>query len=130
MTTLHDEFGPDFESPADPAHASAFGKTGASNAGIGRKADSPRDRDAGARSHEADASDATNAPCAEEKGGEEEIEVTEEMIEAGLMHLFCYVPGSGDSVGYLEDIYRAMVRAKTQVGRNKSFVAPNPKVST
>ena len=83
----HDSFD-NFESTADPAHASAFSEPGASDAGSGavRGNPDPRgSRETGARGDEADALHATDAACAEGKGSEEEIEITEEMIEAGAI---------------------------------------------
>ncbi len=68
-----------FESTADPAHAPSFTKSGATNAGpgaVGGNADAPGSREVGSRGHEADASDATDAACAEE-----EIAREEEIVE-------------------------------------------------
>jgi hypothetical protein len=55
-----------------------------------------------------------------EKATGEEIEVTEEMIRAGMDELYCYSPESGSARDSAEDIYRAMERAKRLASRDNS----------
>ena len=75
MKHLTHDSADNFESVADPAHASAFSEPGASDAGSGAvrgRADPRGSREAGARSHEADALHAAEPARAEGKSGEEE----------------------------------------------------------
>ncbi len=50
----------------------------------------------------------------------DEIEITKEMIEAGVRELWGYSPEAGMQEDCVEDIYRAMVKAK---GRARALTA-------
>jgi len=106
-----------FESAADPAHAPVSEEPGANNAGskaVRANADPRGSREAGARGHEADASDAPHAARAEVKDGEEEIEITEQMIEAGIEAWGLF--DRGDRLDWkVSAIFEAMSRAKSGV---------------
>lgn len=73
-----------FESGRDHADTAASETAGASDAERSRSENASANRTHGAGSHAPDASDAADsARCGAEKTGEEEIEVTQEMIAAG-----------------------------------------------
>jgi len=80
---------------------------------------------AGARRYEADAGDAADAACAGE--AEEEIEITPEMIAAGVRELFAYSPESGSARNSAEDIYVAMELARVRGAASASSVVSSPK---
>jgi hypothetical protein len=54
----------------------------------------------------------------------DDIEITPEMIEAGVAELSSYWRGSSYPADCVEDIYRAMARAKGQVGAS-ALTAPS-----
>jgi hypothetical protein len=124
MKPFANDSGANFESAADPAHASAFNKRGATDAGIGRETVPRGSREAGARGHETDASDAADAArgCAEETAGKEEIEVTEEMIWAGLESLYSFDLLEDDKADIVRNVFLTM-RAR-ELARLSGLIDP------
>ena len=127
MNRKHDS-ADNFESAADPAHAPRFSEPGASDAGPGAirgNADARGSRKTSARGNEADALYAAEPACAEEKIGEAEIEVTEEMMDAGLAALQENMIGNAltplSRVSAVREIFRAMCMAANS---HRSRVSP------
>jgi hypothetical protein len=100
-----------FESSRANAQTSGT-ETGASDARRAGETNASRDRADGAGSHAPDAGHpAADARERAEKAGEEEIEVTAGMKEAGAGVLMCF---DGMSEGYwAEMVYRAMEAVRT-----------------
>jgi len=112
-TFANDDSDRNFESSRSSAQTSEAETKGTSNAERPGETNANGDRADGARGHEADASDAPDAARgnAEETDGEEEIEVTPEMIEAGAVAWLDLID-PGDSLEWkLTVTYSAMARA-------------------
>jgi hypothetical protein len=128
MKNFADDSIGNFESPADPAHAPGLNESGATNEGIGRESDPRGSREVGARGHEADASDAADAArgSGEEETGEE-IEITEEMIEAGEEIIYGKL-GSG-LPSFLSGADLAVMVYSAMASVNSAKRSPNPEHS-
>jgi hypothetical protein len=116
----HDDFPSNFESRHTNAQTSEAKTPGATD--VERRETHPsRDRAAGSGSHAPNAGDPAEAAreCAEETG-EEEIEVTEEMISAGIEEIILSFSLDGQLDDYevvVVGIFKAMRRAEMESRR-------------
>lgn len=120
----HDLAAGNFESGRDHADTSANETAGAADAERPGRKNASADRADGARNHAPNAGEASADPSGHAEG-EEEIEVTEEMIEAGIDELKLSFSSDGtmdDYEGIVIDVFRAMTRAVKGVRR--SLVVP------
>jgi hypothetical protein len=114
MKTLPSDSDSNFESGTHPAHASST--TPKERQDVERReTNASGDRADGARCHAPDAGDPSADSRADAKDApEEEIEVTDAMIDAGLAEFFLYSPRSDSAADSVENIYLAMARASAR----------------